>query len=88
MNTDILSGVFNANERLVQEALQREIEALQDWSPSRLDIQDIYALALNRLPPRYRQRGSIVLGNKPSATEVRRVVREAIAVVRRNPTGG
>ena len=41
------------------------------------DFQDIYALALNALPPRYVQRGTIVLRDTVSKREIYAAVEDA-----------
>ena len=49
------------------------------------DYQDIYALALNRLPARYCQKGTIVVGEPVREADVEEAVRDAFDTVIRRP---
>ncbi|MBA4358186.1 MAG: competence protein ComFB, partial [Desulfovibrio sp.] len=49
--------------------------------------QDIYALTLNNLSPRYRQHGSIVISDPVSDAEIIRELRRAVNQVELAPTG-
>ena len=55
------------------------------YSPEALDIEDIYALTLNKLPAHYVQEGSIVLHDPVDDTTIRDALREAIQSVRQRP---
>ncbi len=78
-------NIRNRNEgrvvRMLGELLQKRGSPLI----SDKDLQDIYALALNALPPRYTQRGTIVLRDSVSKREIRDAVEEAFAVVMEQP---
>ncbi|WP_018123191.1 late competence development ComFB family protein [Desulfovibrio oxyclinae] len=82
-----LSGIRNRNEKrvatLMPGLLEEEAPGHQ-FDP--LDLQDIFALTLNLLPPRYSQRGSIVISNKLPDDEIRQQMREAVKRVLANPT--
>jgi hypothetical protein len=80
-----LSRVTNKNEKRVILAMEKILATVKDWEPEALDIQDIYALALNNLPPRYVQEGTIVFNERVKNEEVEKVVREAIEKVRISP---
>jgi hypothetical protein len=56
------------------------------YSPDTLDLQDIYALALNSLPPHYVQEFSIVLQEKTHHEQIKAAIREAIEKVKKQPT--
>lgn len=79
-----LSRIQNKNERRVVLAMEKILTAL-NWNPEALDVQDIYALALNNLPPRYVQEGTIVFNEPVRREEVERVVQDAIDKVRNSP---
>jgi hypothetical protein len=79
-----LSRIINRNEDRVIKAMEMILGEV-DWQPEPLDIQDIYALSLNRLPPRYVQEGTIVFNEPIRNRELEDVVREAVTKVRNNP---
>jgi hypothetical protein len=82
-----LSGIRNRNEARVAAQMAEVLQDdYQDYILDPLDIEDIYALALNLLPARYTQRGSIVLHKKPTDHEVRETIRDAADKVLQNPT--
>ncbi len=80
-----LGRITNKNEKRVILAMEKLLADLDEWDPEPLDIQDIYALALNRLPPRYVQDGTIVFNEPVKREEVERVVGEAIKTVKDSP---
>ena len=79
-----LSRIYNKNEKRVVLAMEKILGEM-DWDPEPLDIQDIYALSLNRLPPRYVQEGTIVFNEPIRIGEIERVVREAVEKVKDSP---
>ena len=79
-----LSRVYNKNEKRVIKSMETILTEL-NWEPEALDIQDIYALSLNNLPPRYVQDGTIVFNESVRNDEVDRVVREAVEKVKSSP---
>lgn len=82
---ECLRRIINKNEKRVAVAMELLLGDMDDWSPETLDIQDIYALALNRLPPRYVQDGTIVFNEPVKKEEIERVVKEAIGIVKDSP---
>jgi len=80
-----LSRIVNKNEKRVVLAMEKQLADIDDWEPEALDIQDIYALALNRLPPRYVQEGTIVFNEPVRREDVEKIVQEAINKVRKSP---
>lgn len=80
-----VSGIRNRNEKRVISCLPEVLAEYPDFHPDRIGIQDIYALSLNKLPPRYTQAFSIVLHDPVSDDEVRNAVRSAVEHVRSNP---
>lgn len=79
-----LSSIRNRNEHRVAAVLN---SALGDahCHPDPLDIQDMYALALNLLPARYIQKGTIVLREKVTGKDIEEAVRQAIEAVSQQP---
>ncbi len=80
-----VTGVHNRNEKRVAARLEAILAASSDYRPQDLDVQDIFALALNLLPSRYAQRGSIVLNEPVSDDEIDAAIRAALARVRERP---
>ncbi|NJB68796.1 hypothetical protein GGQ74_002469 [Desulfobaculum xiamenense] len=85
VNGMALYHVRNRNEKRVAECMERLLAEVPDFAPTTIDIEDIYALSLNNLPPRYVQRGSIVLREPVRPDQVEQTVREAIETVRTRP---
>lgn len=81
-----LFGIRNKNELRVIAHMARILQESPEFTPEPLDFEDIYALALNKLPARYVQHGSIVLGEPVRDADVADAVRYAISVVRDNPS--
>jgi hypothetical protein len=82
-----VSKVINRNERRVADLIPEILEEYyKDYIFEDLDIQDIYALALNLLPAAYAQAGSIVLSDRISDYELRSQIRKAVDRVLDNPT--
>jgi hypothetical protein len=82
-----LGNIRNRNELRVVELMPGVLAKYLDFHPSYLDIQDIYALALNNLPPRYKQSGSIVIREPVTDEEIVRELHAAINQVEKRPTG-
>ncbi len=80
-----LGKIRNRNELRVIQFMSEILNTLDDYSPGMMDVEDIYALTLNLLPPRYVQRGSIVLREEVTDEMIEEKVREAIEVVSSNP---
>ena len=80
-----LSRIVNKNEKRVVLAMEKLLGEIEEWEPEALDIQDIYALSLNRLPPRYVQDGTIVFNEPVRREEVEEVVGKAIEIVKGSP---
>lgn len=78
--------IRNRNEVRVVKVLPDVLMEFPDYRPDTLNLQDIYALARNKLPPHYVQEISIIMQEPIDDNAVREAVREAIAMVRANPT--
>lgn len=81
-----LGSIRNRNEERVAKLMPKVLAEFLDYKPSYLDIQDIYALTLNNLPPRYKQGGSIIIREPVSEEEIMRELRQAINKVEMAPT--
>jgi hypothetical protein len=82
-----LGNIRNRNEERVVKLMPVVLAEYLDYKPSYLDVQDIFALTLNNLPPRYKQSGSIVIHESVSDVEILRELRVAIGRVEKAPTG-
>ena len=80
-----LYKIRNRNELRVIKLLGEILPEYPGYSPEALDVEDIYALTLNKLPARYVQEGSIVLQDPVDDTTIRDALREAIQSVRQRP---
>lgn len=81
--------VINRNEKKVRKALEEFMAqgrgASYASTLTEKDYQDIYALALNRLPARYCQKGTIVVGDPVREEDVDEAVLDAFDIVIRRP---
>ena len=81
--------VVNRNEKMVIRAIEDLMASSRGLSYQELfnskDYQDIYALALNRLPARYAQQSTIVIGNPVRVQDAADAVLEAFETVLNNP---
>lgn len=82
---DLFDKIRNRNELRVVKHLRGILKEYPDYLPDTLDIQDIYALTLNKLPAHYVQEGSIVLHEPVDDTMIRDCIRDAIQHVRERP---
>ncbi|GFM34364.1 late competence development ComFB family protein [Desulfovibrio subterraneus] len=80
-----VSEIRNRNEVRVIKMIQKVMSEPPGYQPDELSLQDIYALALNSLPPRYTQAGTIVLRDPVKDEDVLAAVRKAFAIVVQNP---
>ncbi len=81
-----LSRIYNKNEKRVVSAMEKYLATINDWEPEALDVQDIYALTLNSLPPRYVQDGTIVFNEPVKSSDIDNAVKAAVERVRKSPT--
>ncbi len=81
-----LFHVRNRNEVRVVRALPGILAEYPDFKPETLDMEDIYALALNSLAPRYVQHGTIVLNEPVNDEEIVEALRFAVEKVRHSPS--
>lgn len=77
--------IRNRNELRVIKEIRKFLDDEETLPLSCKGWQDVYALALNALPPRYTQSGTIVLRDPVHKEDVSKAVREAIAFVHAQP---
>ena len=82
---DIKHSTRNRNENRVLAMLGEVLESYADFTPTRIDAEDIYALTLNKLPPRYVQKITFIMNEPVSDELIREKIREAVAIVRSRP---
>ncbi|MFW5488076.1 MAG: late competence development ComFB family protein [Desulfovibrio sp.] len=80
-----LQDVRNKNELRVISLLSDILDEYPDYSPTPLEIQDIYALALNLTPARYVQSYSFVIREPVTDEQLQQVIRRAVDRVRSHP---
>lgn len=80
-----MTGVRNRNETRVAECMRQILEELGNPSLAPKALQDAFAFALNRLPARYIQYGTIVLREPVRKEDIRAVVEESLRRVLDNP---
>ena len=80
-----LYHIRNRNELRVIKHLSVILKEYPDYKPDTIDIQDIYALTLCKLPAHYVQETSIVLFEEVDDTSIRDEIRNAIQIVRQRP---
>jgi len=83
-----LQNIRNNNELRVIKILPEVLAEFPQFNPDELDIQDIYALTLNTLPPRYRQKGTLVLAETVRDDEIKMRIKSAIYQVQKYPNHG
>ena len=79
-----LDQIRNKNERRIRERMFDLLEEY-DFTPRAVDIEDVYAVALNKLPPRYSHNISLVFAEPVSDADIEKTLREAIELVIANP---
>lgn len=80
-----LFNIRNKNETRIIDLMPEVIDEYFRDTPDPIDIQDIYALALNKVPARYVQQGGLVLREPISEDELRDAIRHAVEIVRSKP---
>ncbi|MFP5258053.1 MAG: late competence development ComFB family protein, partial [Acidobacteriota bacterium] len=71
-------SIRNKNEARVIDLIPEVLAEFPEFNPSRTDIEDIYALTLNKLPARYVQAVSLVIQEPVSDAMIRDRLREAV----------
>ncbi|MYL83574.1 competence protein ComFB [Desulfovibrio aerotolerans] len=78
-------SIRNRNETRVINLLPGVLAEFPNVCPTRTDIEDIYALTLNKLPARYVQAVSLVIQEPVSDEMIREMLRDAVRTVRARP---
>jgi hypothetical protein len=81
-----LGNIRNKNEVRVAKLFERIIAEGSHQSLDPLDVQDVFALALNLLPSRYRQIGTIVLSEPVKDAHIESAIRRALRTVLERPS--
>lgn len=76
--------IRNKNEVKVIKFMRELIPQFPDFDYCSLCIQDVYALSLNQLSPRYIQAGTVVLKKELSDEDFRDIVEKSIEQVLKN----
>jgi len=77
--------IRNKNEARVAKILEKVLSETPGTQMDPLDVQDIYALALNLLPSRYKQFGTIVLSEPVKDAHIESAIRRATRTVQDRP---
>lgn len=80
-----LHRIRNHNETRVVALLEEVLDKHPDLERTRFNVEDVYALALNLLPARYRQNGSRVWKETVSDPMIRDAIKRAIILVKGQP---
>ncbi len=81
------TSIHNSNEKRVLDQLPQVLSEspFSKYHPNKIDLEDIYALALNKLPPRYAQQDNLVLDDVVTDAMIVDAIRMAIHRVSSNP---
>ncbi|MBU2513262.1 late competence development ComFB family protein [bacterium] len=79
-----VESIRNRNESQVIKYMRELIPQFPDFDYCSICVQDVYALSLNQLAPRYVQKGTIVLRKEFQESDFRDVVEGAIEQVLKN----
>ncbi|CAK7002013.1 MAG: hypothetical protein DELT_00068 [Desulfovibrio sp.] len=80
-----VSDIRNRNEVRIVEKVREALEQMGNPELTTQTLRDIYALALNLLPARYKQSGTIVLREPIRESHLREAVNRAIKQVLAKP---
>ena len=80
-----LGQIRNRNERRVVNMLPEVLDEIESFADDPIDVQDVYALALNKLPAHYVQEMAIVLQKAVDDEAVRQAIIEAVQLVQQKP---
>lgn len=80
-----VSDIRNRNEARIAEKMQEALEKMGNPEVSPQAVRDAYALALNLLPARYKQSGTIVLREPIRESHLQDATARALKQVLSNP---
>lgn len=78
-------AIRNRNEDRVIALLGDVLQEFPEFSPTRGNLEDIYALSLNMLPARYTQRVTLIIEEPVTDEMIRLMLREAVRTVQHRP---
>ena len=78
-------NIRNRNETRVAKLISEILVEFPQYQPEDIDLQDIYALTLNKLRPRYTQECSLVLNEPVTDDMIKLKLRQAVKRVKKNP---
>ncbi len=79
-----VESIRNKNESQIIKYMRELIPQFPDFDYCSICVQDVYALSLNQLSPRYIQKGTIILHKELQDSDYRDVVEGAIEQVLKN----
>ncbi len=77
--------IRNRNEQRVVMLLSDVLDEFENFKPNVTDIEDAYALTLNRLPARYVQPVTLVMSEPVTDEEIMEIIRNVIITVIMRP---
>ena len=80
-----VSDIRNRNEARVAEKMQEALERMGNPEMTPQAVRDAFALALNLLPARYKQSGTIILREPIRESHLQDAVSRALKQVSSNP---
>jgi len=80
-----LFHIRNRNELRVINMIKEVLPAFPEFDRCRICFEDVYALALSRVPAQYAQVGSIIIKNEITDDTIRDSVYEAFKAIIENP---
>lgn len=80
-----LSNVRNAWETRLIKCMNEVLLDFPEFDYCAICIQDVYALAMNQLTPKYVQQGTVLLKKEYTDQDFRDVIEMAVEKVIRNP---
>ncbi|MBF0276693.1 MAG: late competence development ComFB family protein [SAR324 cluster bacterium] len=78
--------IRNQNESRVKAMMLDVLKEFDNYYPTKIDLEDIYALTLNKLPARYIQAEGFTLEEDITEEEICENLRSAIKRVSQSPT--
>ena len=80
-----LSMVRNAWETRLIKCMNKVLPHFSEFDYCSICIQDVYALSMNQLTPKYIQQGTILLKKEYSDEDFKDIIEEAVEKVLQNP---
>ena len=79
-------NIRNQNEERVSAMIREVLQEFDNYTPNKIDLEDIYALTLNKLPARYMQEGNFPLEDDVTDDMIRQTLKQSIERVSSAPT--